>query len=137
MLSEDSKMSQPVQYDPNTSVGYFPWEEPALGAVNSYNLTNMATMTSPFAQVMEPEVEARDEAVVESKTNDSTMEEQESRIPDLEDEDTPKAVGAHTMRAEGDVDMSQMTGANTGVGILLALVVGVGMIVFSRYLQIE
>ena len=38
MLSEDSKMSQPVQYDPNTSVGYFPWEEPALGAVQFLQL---------------------------------------------------------------------------------------------------
>ena len=136
MLSEDSKMSQPVQYDPNTSVGYFPWEEPALGAVHSYNLTNMATMTSPFAQVMEPEVEARDEAVVESKTNDSTLEEQESRIPDLANEDTPKDVGAHMMRAEGD-DSASWIGANTGVGIGLAVMVGIGMLVFSRQVKWE
>ena len=134
MLSEDSNMSQPVQYDPNSSVGYFPWEEPALGAVHSYNLTNMATMTSPFAQVMEPEVEARDETVVESKTNDTTLEEQESRIPDLADEDTPKEVGAHTMRAEG---VSGLAGANTGVGITLGLIVVVGMLVFVRYMDRE
>lgn len=134
MLSEDSNMSQPIQYDPNSSVGYFPWEEPALGAVHSYNLTNMATMTSPFAQVMEPEVEARDETVVESKTNDTTLEEQESRIPDLADEDTPKEVGAHTMRAEGD---SSFIGASTGVGLTLGLIAVVGMLVFGRYMDIE
>jgi len=134
MLSEDSNMSQPIQYDPNSSVGYFPWEEPALGAVHSYNLTNMATMTSPFAQVMEPEVEARDETVVESKTNDTTLEEQESRTPDLEDEDTPKEVGAHTMRAEG---ISNFMGANTGVGLTLGLMVLVGMLVFVRYTDME
>lgn len=134
MLSEDSNMSEPIQYDPNTSVGYFPWEEPALGAVHSYNLTNMATMTSPFAQVMEPQVEARDETVVESKTSDSTLEEQESRIPDLADEDTPKDVGAHTMRAEGDTTSTAHTAM---LGIALAVVVGVGMIAFNHYLVIE
>ena len=133
MLSEDSNTSQPIQYDSNTSVGYFPWEEAALGAVHSYNLTNMATMTSPFAQVMEPEVEARDETVVESKTNDSTLEEQESRTPDVEDEDTPTDVGAHTMRAEGD----SFIGANTGVGIALAVIVGIGLLMFSRQVKWE
>ena len=44
MLAQDSDMSQPVQYDPNTGVSYYPWEEAEMGAVRSYNLTNMATI---------------------------------------------------------------------------------------------
>jgi hypothetical protein len=111
MFAQDSDMSSPVQYDPNTSVSYAPWEEASMGAVRSYNLTNMATMSSPFSQVMDPMIEARDEAVIESTTRDTQLEEETSREPTMSDEqdmdtDTPSQVGAHTMRAEGDSSMS-------------------------------
>jgi len=102
MLSQDSNMSEPVQYDPNTGVSYYPWEEAEIGAVNSYNLTNMATMSNPFSQVMEPTMDARPEEVVESKTNDTQIQEESDREPTVADEDTPSDVGAHTMMAEGD-----------------------------------
>ena len=74
MLAQDSNMSEPVQYDPNTGVSYYPWEEAEIGAVNSYNLTNMATMSNPFSQVMAPTFDARPEEVVESKTNDTQIQ---------------------------------------------------------------
>jgi hypothetical protein len=106
MLAQDSDMSQPVQYDPNTGVSYYPWEEAERGAVNSYNLTNMATMSNPFSQVMAPTMDARPEEVVESKTNDTQIQEESDREPTIADEDTPSEVGAHTMRAEGDSSMS-------------------------------
>jgi len=112
MFAQDSDMSSPVQYDPNTSVSYAPWEEASMGAVRSYNLTNMATMSSPFSQVMDPMVEARDETVVESSTRDTQLEEETSREPTLADEEVmndngtvPEQVGAHIMRAEGDENM--------------------------------
>jgi len=73
-----------------------------MGAVRSYNLTNMATMSNPFAQVMEPTMDARPEEVVESKTNDTQIQEESDREPTVADEDTPSDVGSHTMMAEGD-----------------------------------
>jgi hypothetical protein len=94
MLSQDSNMSAPVQYDPNTGVSYYPWEEAEIGAVNSYNLNNMATMSNPFSQVMAPTMDARPEEVVESKTNDTQIQEESNREPTVADEDT--------MMAEGD-----------------------------------
>ena len=105
MLAQDSNMMEPVQYDPNTGVSYYPWEEAEMGAVRSYNLTNMATMSSPFSQVMEPTMDARPEEVSESQTRDTQLQEEADREPTLADEDTP-AVSAHEMRAEGDSSMS-------------------------------
>ena len=45
---------------------------------------------------------AESEEVVESKTNDTQIQEESDREPTVADEDTPSEVGAHTMRAEGD-----------------------------------
>ena len=109
MLAQDSDMSQPVQYDPNTGVSYYPWEEAEMGAVRSYNLTNMATMSSPFSQVMTPTMDARPEEVTESQSRDTQLQEEADREPTIADEDTasePAAVSAHEMRAEGDSSMS-------------------------------
>jgi len=107
MLAQDSNMSQPVQYDPNTSVSYFPWEEAEMGAVRSFNLTNMATMSNPFSQVIAPTMDARPEEVTESQTRDNQLQEEADREPTVADEDTsPSQVSAHEFRAEGDSSMS-------------------------------
>jgi len=109
MLAQDSNMSQPVQYDPNTSVSYFPWEEAEMGAVRSFNLTNMATMSNPFSQVMAPTMDARPEEVTQSQTRDNQLQEEADREPTVADEDTPSkpsSVSAHEFRAEGDSSMS-------------------------------
>jgi len=129
MLSQDSNMSEPVQYDPNTGVSYYPWEEAEMGAVRSYNLTNMATMSNPFAQVMEPTMDARPEEVAESQTRDTTLQEESSRIPTLEDEDTPQ-VGAHTMMAEGE-DSNWKTPATLGL-LFIGTIVAFGVISMSN-----
>ena len=109
MLAQDSDMSQPTQYDPNTGVSYYPWESAEVGAVRSYNLTNMATMSNPFSQVMAPNMDARPEEVTESQSRDTQIQEESDREPTLADEDTPSkpaSVSAHEFRAEGDSSMS-------------------------------
>ena len=98
-LAEDSHMNRPVTFDPNTTVGYYPWEDSTFGATRSYHLNSMAVASSnPFTQVMAPEVEARTEMVVESQADKDDTTEQRSREADMETEQ----VGTHTKRAEGD-----------------------------------
>ena len=120
MLAQDSDMSQPTQYDPNTGVSYYPWEEAEIGAVRSYNLTNMASMSNPFSQVMAPTMDARPEEVSESQTRDTQLQEEADREPTLADEDTP-AVSAHEMRAEGDSSMSWKAPALMGAMVVSIL----------------
>jgi hypothetical protein len=129
MLAQDSNMMEPVQYDPNTGVSYYPWEEAEIGAVRSYNLTNMATMSSPFSQVMEPTMDARPEEVSESQTRDTQIQEEADREPTLADEDTP-SVSAHEMRAEGDSSMSWK--GPTIMGLMALGIVGAFYVVTTQ-----
>jgi hypothetical protein len=101
-LAQDSHMNQPVTFDPNTSVGYFPWEDSTFGATRSYHLNSMSVASSnPFSQIMAPAVEGRSEMSVQSKTHKDDTTQQKSRVSDEEKEETGE-VGAHESRAEGE-----------------------------------
>lgn len=101
-LAQDSHMNEPVTFDPNTSVGYFPWEDSTFGATRSYHLNSMSVASSnPFSQIMAPAVEGRSEMSVQSKTHKDDTTQQKSRVSDKEKEETGE-VGAHESRAEGE-----------------------------------
>ena len=69
-LAEDSSMNQPVTFDPNTTVGLFPWEDSTFGATRSYHLNSASVASSnPFTQMMAPAMDARSEMSVEAKVD--------------------------------------------------------------------
>ena len=101
-LAEDSSMNQPVTFDPNTTVGLFPWEDSTFGATRSYHLNSASVASSnPFTQMMAPAMDARSEMSVEAKVDKDDNTEQRSRMTDEEKEATA-SVGSHTKRAEGE-----------------------------------
>jgi len=69
-------------------------------------------------------MDARPEEVAESQTRDTTLQEEASRVPTLEQEDTPQ-VGAHTMNAEGDDSI--MASISKQLSVSMA-VVGIGIL---------
>lgn len=96
-LAQDSFMSKPITFDPNTAVGLFPWEDSTFGATRSYHLNSMSVASSnPFTQMMAPAMDARSEMSVEAKVDKDDTTEQRSRKADMETEQ----VGTHTKRAE-------------------------------------
>lgn len=123
-LAEDSHMNRPVTFDPNTTVGYYPWEDSTFGATRSYHLNSMAVASSnPFTQVMAPEVEARTEMVVESQADKDDTTEQRSREADMETEQ----VGTHTKRAEGEDPSMSKDQTKTMAIVLVGGFVAIGV----------
>lgn len=137
-LAQDSHMNQPVTFDPNTSVGYYPWEDSTFGATRSYHLNSMAVASSnPFSQIMDPSVEGRSEMSVQSKTHKDDTTQQKSRVSDEEKEETGE-VGAHESRAEGEdaeasVKPNLMDSPFVRVGAI-AGVVGLGYYLYTKVL---
>jgi hypothetical protein len=127
-LAEDSSMSQPVTFDPNTTVGLFPWEDSTFGATRSYHLNSASVASSnPFTQMMAPTMDARSEMSVEAKVDKDDNTEQRSRLTDEEKEATAQ-VGSHTKRAEGEDEESEKPKMGDAGKIAITIVGGFAVI---------
>lgn len=74
-----------MTFDPNTTVGLFPWEDSTFGATRSYHLNSASVASSnPFTQMMAPAMDARSEMSVEAKVDKDDNTEQRSRMTDEE-----------------------------------------------------
>jgi hypothetical protein len=137
-LAEDSSMSQPVTFDPNTTVGLFPWEDSTFGATRSYHLNSASVASSnPFTQMMAPAMDARSEMSVEAKVDKDDNTEQRSRMTDEEKEATA-SVGSHTKRAEGEDEESEIKNdLGNGAGKIAITIVGGFAVVAAAYWAIS